>query len=192
MATIEIIYFSGYGHTAKQAEAVLEGAQRAGDARLWAIPEDGVISDEAWAALDAADAIVFGGPTYMGGAPWQFKRFADESSKRWFTRDWADKISGGFTNSASAVGDKGETLNYFRVLAGQHGMIWVSLNQAPANALANGPQDRNWAGGSAGAMAISPADAPAEEAPRAGDLESARDYGERIARFAQARQRLAA
>ncbi|MBT8153693.1 flavodoxin family protein [Epibacterium ulvae] len=187
MARIEIIYFSGYGHTARQAQAVLEGAQTKGEARLWAIPEDGVVSDELWAAADAADALIFGAPTYMGNAPWQFKRFADDSSKRWFERAWADKFAGGFTNSGSNLGDKGETLNYFRVLAGQHGMLWVPLNQMPSNLLASTADDRNWGGGTAGAVATSPADSSPEQGPRPGDLISAHDYGVRIAEIAAVR-----
>ncbi len=190
MARIEIIYFSGYGHTARQAQAVLEGAQTKGEARLWAIPDDGVVSDELWAAADAADALIFGAPTYMGNAPWQFKRFADDSSKRWADRTWADKFVGGFTNSGSNLGDKGETLNYFRVLAGQHGMLWVPLNQMPANTLDSTSNDRNWGGGTAGAVATSPADSSPEQAPSAGDLKSAHDYGVRLAGFAAARAAL--
>jgi multimeric flavodoxin WrbA len=31
--------------------------------------------------LAAADAIIFGSPTYMGSASWQFKKFAEASSK---------------------------------------------------------------------------------------------------------------
>ena len=37
-----------------------------------------------WETLAAADAIIFGSPTYMGGASWQFKKFADASSKVWY------------------------------------------------------------------------------------------------------------
>jgi len=184
MATIEVVYYSGYGHTKVQAEAVLEGAASAGTARIWAISAEGLLDDAAWAALDAADAIIMGSPTYMGGAAWQFKRFADDSSKRWFTRAWQDKLAGGFTNSASTNGDKGSTLGFLSVLAAQHGMLWVSLGQAPSNAMAHGPDDINWAGGSLGAMAISPGDAPADKAPRKGDLDSARAYGARIAALA--------
>ncbi|WP_175564229.1 flavodoxin family protein, partial [Pseudomonas aeruginosa] len=33
-----------------------------------------------------ADAIVFGSPTYMGGPAWQFKKFADATSKPWFVQ----------------------------------------------------------------------------------------------------------
>jgi multimeric flavodoxin WrbA len=42
-----------------------------------AIDADGNITEADWAALDAADAIIFGSPTYMGMASWQFKKFAD-------------------------------------------------------------------------------------------------------------------
>ena len=54
-------------------------------------------------ALDAADAIIFGSPTYMGMASWQFKKFADATSKRWFTSAWKDKVAGGFTISATLI-----------------------------------------------------------------------------------------
>jgi NAD(P)H dehydrogenase (quinone) len=178
MAKIEIVYFSGYGHTSKQAEALAEGAGDA--ARLWQIPEDGVLPEHAWDALDAADAILFGSPTYMGGPAWQFKRFADASSKRWMTQSWSNKLMGGFTNSASTNGDKGITMLYLATLAAQHGGLWASLGQLPANALANGPKDTNWAGGSFGPLATSPSDSSPEQGPATGDLESARQYGARI------------
>lgn len=184
MAKIEIIYFSGYGHTAKQAEAIRDGAAVHGDARLWALAPDGQVPDALWDAADAADALIFGAPTYMGNVPWQFKKFADESSKRWMERTWEDKLAGGFTNSGSLVGDKGETLNWLRVLSGQHGMLWVPLGQMPANLLASTFDDRNTSGASAGAMATSPADSSPEQGPRKGDLISARDYGARIAKLA--------
>ena len=54
----------------------------------------------------------------------------------------------------------------------------------PANKKEHGPDDVNWTGGFTGALAISPSDASPEEAPRKGDLETARLYGERIARIA--------
>ncbi|MGR3635069.1 MAG: flavodoxin family protein [Shimia sp.] len=184
MAQIEIIYFSGYGHTTKQAEAVLEGAQSVGNARLWALPEDGVASEAMWDAADEADALIFGSPTYMGNAAWQFKRFADESSKRWFGRSWSNKVAGGFTNSASTVGDKGVTMAWLQTLAAQHGMHWIALDQMPANAMVATTADRNWAGGSAGALSTSPSDASPEEGPSEGDLISAKDYGARVALWA--------
>jgi NAD(P)H dehydrogenase (quinone) len=63
MSNIVIVY-RGYGHTQKLAEAVHAGADAGATARLIAVGE---LDDAGWAALDAADAIVFGAPTYMGG-----------------------------------------------------------------------------------------------------------------------------
>ena len=86
MSKTAVVYFSGYGHTQKVAEAVAEGA----GAALVQIDAEGNLGEAQWAELSAADAIVFGAPTYMGNAPWQFKKFADASSMIWFTRGWQD------------------------------------------------------------------------------------------------------
>jgi chromate reductase len=118
MSKIAIVFHSGYGHTKKMAESVAAGA--AGE--LVAIDAEGNLSDAQWATLLAADAIVFGSPTYMGSVSWQFKKFADASSKPWFTQLWKDKLAAGFTNSASMNGDKLSTLHYMFTLsaAAQH------------------------------------------------------------------------
>ena len=54
----------------------------------------------------------------------------------------------------------------------------------PANTKAHGPADVNWTAGFGGALAISPSDASPDEAPRAGDLETARLLGARVAAYA--------
>lgn len=176
MSKIVVVYYSGYGHTKRIAEAVAEGAQ----ASLLAIDAEGNLPDAAWAELAAAEGIIFGAPTYMGSAPWQFKKFADASSKAWFTRAWQDKVFGGFTNSASLNGDKAVTLISLQTLASQHGGIWVSLGLMPANTLAATRQDVNNLGGSVGLLVQSPSDAGADAIP-AGDIETARQYGARVA-----------
>ncbi|UWR23656.1 flavodoxin family protein [Sulfitobacter sp. S190] len=184
MARIEIVYFSGMGHTVHQAEAVRSGAATVAEARLWRLGADGSLPDGGWAALDAADAIVFGSPTYMGGPAWQMKRLADDSSGRWDARRWQDKLAGGFTTSASINGDKFATLMAFMTLAAQHGMLWVSLGQLPASDPDRSPQNRNWTGGNQGAMAVAaPAALPEDPLPE-GDWQSAHDYGVRIAQLA--------
>jgi len=186
MAQISIVYFSGYGHTQKQAEAVEQGAAsiNGSTVTMIKIPEDGIISDDVWDTLAASDAIVYGSPTYMGGPAWQFKKFADESSKPWFTQVWKDKVAGGFTTSASLNGDKGATINYFMTFSQQHSQIWVGTGLLPSNTKAHGPDDINWTAGMSGALAIAPSDASPDEAPRKGDLETAKLYGARIAEFA--------
>jgi NAD(P)H dehydrogenase (quinone) len=185
MTKVAIVYFSGYGHTAKLAEAVRAGAASVAEATLYPIDKDGELPPGAFDALAAAEAIVYGSPTYMGGPAWQFKKFADASSKVWFTQGWKDKVGAGFTNSASLNGDKASTLDYFFHLSQQHGQIWVGTGILPSNAKAHGPNDVNWSGSASGVAAISPSDASVEEAPRSGDLETARLFGARVAAFAK-------
>ncbi|HDR9583498.1 TPA: flavodoxin family protein [Burkholderia stabilis] len=174
-----VVYHSGHGHTARMASAVAEGA----DAVLVAIDADGNIAADAWDTLAGADAILLGSPTYMGGPSWQFKKFADASSKAWFEGGWRNKIFGGFTNSASINGDKLNTLEYFFLLAGQHGGIWVSMDIKPANVKASLRDDLNRMGSYIAPMAQTPADASPEEMSP-GDLETARRYGARVAMIA--------
>jgi len=178
--TTAVVYHSGYGHTQRMAEAVAQGA----GAELLPIDAEGNLTDEQWAVLNAADAIIFGSPTYMGGPSWQFKKFADASSRAWFEAKWQDKIFGGFTNSASLNGDKLNTLQYFVLLAGQHGGMWVSLALKPANTKAALRDDVNRMGAYLAPMAQSDADAAPDEMSQ-GDLETARLYGARVAQTAR-------
>ena len=175
-----VVYHSGYGHTQRVAQQVADGA----GAELLAIDAEGNLPDGGWDNLNAADAIIFGTPTYMGGPSWQFKKFADASSKIWYSRGWQDKVFGGFTNSASPVGDKGATIMSLQTLASQHGGIWVSLGMLPSNTKAATANDPNRLGGSVGLMVQSPSDASVEEIP-AGDLDTAKRYGQRVAAVAQ-------
>jgi len=176
MSKIVVVYHSGYGHTAKQAQSVAQGA----NAELIAIDTEGNLTEAQWATLQAADAIIFGSPTYMGSVSWQFKKFADASSKPWFSQNWKDKIFGGFTNSATMNGDKHSTLHYMITLAMQHSGIWVGTGMMPSNAKAAKRDDVNYVGSFAGAMMQTPSDASADEV-NPGDLETARRYGARIA-----------
>lgn len=176
MSKIAVVFHSGYGHTLRVAEAVAKGA----NAELVPIDAEGNLPADGWEMLAAADTIVFGSPTYMGGASWQFKKFADASSKVWFTQGWKDKLFAGFTNSATMNGDKLSTLHYFFTLAMQHGGLWVSNGMMPSNTKAAVRDDINYVGSFCGAMTQSPSDSsPAEMS--AGDLETARLFGERIA-----------
>ena len=186
MTKVAIVYHSGYGHTTKAAEAVQAGAIAAGaEAELILIDKDGNITDDQWASLAAAQAIVFGSPTYMGTVSWQFKKFADASSKPWYTQVWKDKIAAGFTNSATMNGDKLSTLHYLFTFSQQHGMIWVGTGLMPSNSTAAQRNDINFIGSSSGLMTQSPSDSSPEEGPLPGDLETAKLFGQRIATVAK-------
>ena len=176
MKKIVVVYHSGYGHTHRIAQAVAQGA----GAELVAIDAEGNVPEAGWDQLNAADAIVFGSPTYMGNVSWQFKKFADASSKPWYGRAWSNKLFAGFTNSASMNGDKGNTMNALFTLAMQHGGLWVGLNQMPSNSKAAGRNDLNYLGGWAGLLAQSPSDSSPAEMPQ-GDLDGAKAFGAHVA-----------
>jgi multimeric flavodoxin WrbA len=167
-----VIYHSGYGHTQRIAQSVAEGA----NAQLIAIDADGNITESDWAALDSADAILMGSPTYMGSVSWQFKKFADASSKQWMSGAWKDKVAGGFTISANLSGDKLSTLQYFITLSMQLGMVWVG--QAIPN-----DGNLNRLGSSSGLMTQVGPTSPAADIPK-GDLDTAKAYGARVAQMA--------
>ena len=176
MSRITVVYHSGYGHTRRMAEAVAAGA----GAELLAIDAEGNLPPGGWEALAASDAIIMGSPTYMGSVSWQFKKFADASSKPWFGQQWKDKLFAGFTNSASMNGDKLSTLHYLFTLAMQHGGLWVGTGLMPSNSKAAQRNDVNYVASFSGAMAQTPSDAGVDEM-LPGDLETARLFGQRVA-----------
>jgi multimeric flavodoxin WrbA len=140
--------------------------------------------DQHWTTLEAADAIIFGSPTYMGSASAPFKTFMDASSKFWFTQSWKNKIAAGFTNSGSQSGDKLNTLVQLAIFAAQHSMIWVGLDLMPGNNNSKGSlDDLNRLGGFMGALAQSNTDQGPEAGPIASDLKTAEHLGVRVAQI---------
>jgi multimeric flavodoxin WrbA len=109
-------------------------------------------------------------------ASWQFKKFADATSKQWMSGAWKDKVAGGFTISSSPSGDKLSTLQYFITLSMQLGMVWVGQP-----AMNNGAINR--IGSNSGVMAQVGPTSPAADIPQ-GDLDTAKAYGERVAHMA--------
>ncbi|MEU7582948.1 flavodoxin family protein [Streptomyces sp. NPDC041068] len=175
---VAIAYHSGYGHTAVVAEAVRAGAADAGaTAHLIKVDE---ITEAQWELLDAADAIVFGSPTYMGTASGAFHVFAEATSKRWFAKAWHDKLAAGFTNSGSKSGDKLHTLQFFQTLAAQHAMHWVNLGLTPGwNSTTGSENDLNRLGFFSGAAAQTNSDEGPEGVHKA-DIATAEHLGRRV------------
>jgi multimeric flavodoxin WrbA len=182
---VAVAYHSGYGHTARQAEAVARGAAAVPNTAVELLSVENP-TDALWAALDRADAIIFGAPTYMGGPSGVFKVFADASSKVWFADGWRDKIAAGFTTSGHMQGDKLNTLIYFAILAAQHGMHWVNLGMKGGwGTSAGSADDLNRLGGWLGAMAQANKDQGPEVTPPPSDLLTAEALGRRVALVAQ-------
>lgn len=183
MPTVSIIYFSGSGHTTKLAEAVARGAGSLSGvtAQLIAIKGEDIVqgrykNDAVISQLDASDAIIFGSPTYMGGPAAQFKAFADATVSSWSQQKWRDKVASGFTISGAPSGDKLSTLQYFHLLAMEHGMIWVGTGEMPGQL--NGV---NRLGSWTGVMALAQPEQATEVAPNAEDKLSGELLGRRVA-----------
>ncbi len=183
MSKVAIVYHSGFGHTQALAEAVAAGARAVASTSVSLIP---VAEAEARAAeLDAADAIVFGSPTYMGGLSAEFARFKDWTSSRWMQGAWRNKLAAGFTVSASWNGDKHNTLYQLLTLAVQHGMIWIGLGLPPGNNSSTGSiADLNRLGASIGAMGQANAD-QGVEGIAASDFKTFEALGRRVAEATQ-------
>ncbi len=183
MTTVAIVYHSGFGHTKALAEAVASGARAVPGAKVSLVPVAEAEAREA--ELDAADAIIFGSPTYMGGVSAEFAKFKDWTSKRWMEGTWRNKLAAGFTVSASWNGDKHNTIYQLLTLAVQHGMVWVGLGLPPGNNHSKGSsEDINRLGASVGAMAQAHADLGVEGIA-ASDFKTFEALGRRVAEAAQ-------
>ncbi|PRY95253.1 multimeric flavodoxin WrbA [Hasllibacter halocynthiae] len=185
MPKIVILHHSGYGHTAKVAEAVADGAREGAEVTVLTVEEIGE-PGEAWAPLHEADAIIFGSPTYIGSVSAPFEAFVDAASPIWAEQKWKDKLAAGFTCSACLGGDKQSTLQRMQVLAMQHGMVWVGLGLLPGRPEhpCDDAGNLNRLGFFAGAAAQAGQEAPPEEEPMAADLATARHLGKRVAEWA--------
>ncbi|WP_423199056.1 MULTISPECIES: flavodoxin family protein [unclassified Cupriavidus] len=183
---IAVVYHSGYGHTAKQAQAVARGVDTVPGATSLLISVEDI--DQHWATLEQVDGIIFGAPTYMGSASGQFKMFMDATSRNVFAKGakWADKVAAGFTNAASRAGDKLATLQQIAIFAAQHRMHWVNLGLPTGHNSSQSSEDTlNRHGFFLGAAAQSNADESAEVVPPPADLRTAEFLGARVAEVAR-------
>ncbi|MFO0737718.1 MAG: flavodoxin family protein [Labilithrix sp.] len=168
MTRVAVVYHSHTGRTRALAEAVARGA---GGAEALSVDTPDLL-----AKLSAADAIVFGCPTYMGSASAGFKAFMDSTSAIWAVQGWRDKLAAAFTHSAAPSGDKLGTLTQLAVFAAQHGMVWVGLGLPPTYIDAGATTDTNRLGSHLGAMAQS---RPGGALPES-DLRTAELLGQRV------------
>lgn len=136
MSNIAIVYYSQGGATAMMAHSVAQGVIDAGaTAQLFSIEphqfHDGRWHDELTLdRLAAADAIIFGAPTFAGGVAKQFQGFADATAiSPWQESSWRRKVAGGFSVSPMQGADLPDTLHVFETFAAQHGMIWATWDE---------------------------------------------------------------
>lgn len=188
MAIIKVVFHSGSGNTKALAEAVHAGAASSGDSELLEIVGSQIVEgrfkdDEFLNKLDAADAIIFGSPTYMGMVSGQMKCFLDATSSRWMGGSWKSKLAAGFTTSLGLSGDKQSTLSYLVTVASQHGMIWVS-SDTPNGLFSGESMEEATNRLSSGIGVMSQVNFGAEFKPSNGDLKTGHLLGERVAKLA--------
>ena len=170
---LSIVYHSAYGHTARVAETIAQGACTVPNVEVQVMS----VSMVDWVALDASDVIIFGSPTYMGSVSADMKIFMDATSKRWKSRQWQGKLAAAFANSGGLSGDKLAVLQQLCLFAMQHGMLWAGMPLMPTGM---GHEDLNRMAGFLGLMTQSD-NAPAEMTPPAGDLRTAEWFGRYLA-----------
>ena len=186
MSKVSIIYYSQGGTTAALAQAVSKGVVASGASADVISIEPTHFDNGRWQneailkQLSESDAIVFGAPTFMGGVAAQFKAFADATGHIWYGRGWCGKLAGGFTISGSASGDKLHSLQYFSILAAQHGMVWANWDELPRQA-----DGTNQLGAFLGFMGVNPADPGTPPGLSEGDALSGEKYGRYIGKLAQ-------
>ncbi len=180
---VVIVYHSITGTTAQLAEAVAAGCRSvtAVDLQLLRIEGEDITqgrykNSAVLEAIDQADAVIFGSPTFMGSVSAQFKAFADATAgDRWGEQLWADKVAAGFTVGTGYCGDTLHSLHYLQILAAQHGMLWAGLDLAGAGDV----KAPNRLGAQAGVI-VRAVDGAIEQP----DLQTAFYLGQRVARVA--------
>jgi len=116
MARILISYFSKTGHTKAMAEEVAKGASIEGcDVMLKAV------SDTSVDDMRDADAVVFGSPTYYGGAASELKLLIDQSVKYHGSLD--GKVGGAFATAGMLGGGVETTVRGILDALLIHGMV---------------------------------------------------------------------
>mmetsp|Transcript_21474 Transcript_21474/g.40237 ORF Transcript_21474/g.40237 Transcript_21474/m.40237 type:complete len:263 (-) Transcript_21474:446-1234(-) len=138
-----VLYYSMYGHIAKMADSVAEGAQSAGAAvRIMRIPE--TLPEEVLKKMGAppknlshpevtpddiaaADCILIGIPTRFGMAAAQVKALMDRTGKLWMTGGLVGKVGGVFFSTATQGGGQETTAMTFITQFVHHGMLYVPI-----------------------------------------------------------------
>lgn len=181
MSKIAIVYHSKSGRTKVLAEHIAIGARTAIDeVRLF-----NCLEPVDFEYLDAADAIIFGSPTYMGSVSGEMKMFMDGASDAYRNQKWRNKVAAGFTTSSALSGDKLNTLVQIAIFAFQHGMIWIGLDLPAGISSSVHPDTRmNRVGSWIGLMSQANGDQGLDISPLQSDRDTAEYFGKRVAELA--------
>ena len=194
MAKVLVLYYSTYGHIETMAEAVAEGARKAGASEdvkrvPETVPEEiarkshfkldqkapvAVIAD-----LEHYDAIIVGTGTRFGRISSQMAAFLDQAGGLWARGALNGKVGAAFSSSATQHGGQETTL--FSIITNllHFGMTIVGL---PYSHQGQMRVDEVVGGAPYGATTIAAGDGSRQ--PSATELEGARHQGELVAKLA--------
>ncbi len=194
MAKLLVLYYSTYGHIEIMAEAVAEGARKAGaQVDIKRVPE--TVPDEIARKahfkleqkapiarieeLEHYDAIIVGTGTRFGRISSQMAAFLDQAGGLWARGALNGKIGAAFTSSATQHGGQETTL--FSIITNllHFGMMIVGLPYSHQGQMRN---DEIVGGAPYGATTIANGDG--SRLPSATELEGARHQGGLVARAA--------
>ena len=197
--TIQIVFYSMYGHIYTMAEAVAEGVRSVPGvaAELYQVPElipDSVLEQygakaarQAFAhipvasvdKLATADAIIFGTPTRFGNMAAQMRNFLDQTGKLWMQGALVGKVGSVFASTGTQHGGQETTITSFHSTLLHHGMIIVGVPYSEPR-LTN--MDEITGGTPYGATTLAAADGSRK--PSENELAIARFQGAHVAKIA--------
>lgn len=148
--TVQIVFYSMYGHIFTMAEAVADGVGSVEGCRAELlqvpehIPDDVLEKYGAKAARNAfshvptasvdklaeADAIIFGTPTRFGNMAAQMRNFLDQTGKLWMQGALVGKVGSVFVSTGTQHGGQETTITSFHNTLFHHGMIVVGVPYA--------------------------------------------------------------
>ena len=195
MPRILVLYYSSYGHLAKMADAVAEGARSTGaqvDVRR--VPETappevaaaaGFVADHSHPVIEDVnelanyDGILVGAPTRFGRMPSQMAAFWDKAGGLWMTGKLNGKVGGAFASTATQHG--GQEVTLFSIITNlmHFGLTIVGLDYGFQG---QGRLDEVTGGSPYGATTIAGSDGSRQ--PSETELGGARYQGRRVAELA--------
>jgi NAD(P)H dehydrogenase (quinone) len=194
MAKVLVLYYSAYGHIETMANAVAEGARKAGaEVDIKRVPElvplevaksshfklDQPAPVAAVADLADYDAIIIGTGTRFGRMSSQMANFLDQAGGLWAKGVLHGKVGGAFTSSGVQHGGQETTL--FSIITNllHFGMVVVGLDYGHAGQMT---LEEIVGGAPYGATTIAGGDGSRK--PSEKELDGARYQGRRVAEVA--------
>jgi NAD(P)H dehydrogenase (quinone) len=194
MSKVLVLYYSSYGHIEKMAQAVAEGARKAGaQVDIKRVPElvPEAVAKKSGYKLDQAapvarveelaeyDAIVIGTGTRFGRMTSQMANFLDQAGGLWAKGALVGKVGAAFSSTATQHGGQETTLMSIITNLLHFGMVVVGL---PYSFTGQMTLSEITGGAPYGATTIAGGDGSRK--PSANELDGARFMGEHVAKVA--------